>query len=67
MMLRAFHWLRISFSSTEKFFHRCLRSNPATGKTYNPVTGIWNTLHFHSSFGTYEENLRVGDTTLLWR
>ena len=36
IMLRAFHWLRANFSNTATFFHKCLRSNPATG---NPM--IW--------------------------
>lgn len=30
------------------------------GQSYNPVTCIRNTLHFHSSFGTYEEDFGVG-------
>ena len=55
MMLRAFHWLRASFTNTAKFFHKCLRH----GQADNLVAGIGYTLHFHASFCTYEQDFRI--------
>ena len=57
-MLRAFHWLRASFTNTAKFF-QVFAVETRNGQTDNLITGIGHTLHFHAAFCTYEQDFRI--------